>query len=84
MRGMLFLVAALCFVLSIITVVVYIMLSSSSQTSYKLTPYTGLGAGVYKHGTIVKIDKGQPVVVGHFDDASGTTYPGTVKIERVK
>ena len=31
-----------------------------------LETYTGVGSGVYKHGTIVRIVNGQPVVIGHF------------------
>lgn len=51
---------------------------------YTLKPYTGVGSGVLKHGTIVKVVNNQPVVVGHFDDDSGKEYPGTLQIEEVK
>lgn len=51
---------------------------------YTLQPYKGVGSGVYKHGTIVKVVDGKPVVVGHFDDDSGKEYSGTVQIEEVK
>lgn len=56
----------------------------NDDTKYTLKTYTGVGSGVYKHGTIVKVVDGQPVVVGHFDDDSGKEYPGTVQIEEVK
>lgn len=55
-----------------------------SEAKYTLETYTGVGSGVYKHGTIVKVVDGQPVVVGHFDDDSGAEYPGTVEIKEVK
>lgn len=54
------------------------------DAKYTLKTYTGVGSGVYRHGTIVKVVDGQPVVVGHFDDDSGAQYPGTVQIEEVK
>lgn len=54
------------------------------DATHTLKTYTGVGSGVYKHGTIVKVVDGQPVVVGHFDDDSGAEYPGTVQIEEVK
>lgn len=54
-----------------------------SKAKYTLKTYTGVGSGVYKHGTIIKVVDGQPVVVGHFDDDSGKDYPGTVQIEEV-
>lgn len=56
----------------------------STEIKYTLTPYTGVGSGVYKHGTIVKVINGNPVVVGHFDDDSGAEYPGTVEIKAVQ
>ena len=55
-----------------------------NEAKYTLKTYTGVGSGVYKHGTIVKVVDGQPVTVGHFDDDSGAEYPGTVQIEEVK
>lgn len=54
------------------------------EAKYTLKPYTGVGSMVYKHGTIVKVVDGQPVVVGSFHDDSGAEYPGTVQIEEVK
>lgn len=54
------------------------------DAKYTLETYTGVGSGVYKHGTIVKVVDGQPVVVGHFDDESGKDYPGTVQIKEVE
>lgn len=53
-----------------------------SESQHTLKTYTGVGSGVYKHGTIVKVVDGRPVVVGHFDDDSGKDYPGTVQIEK--
>lgn len=52
------------------------------ESKYTLKTYTGVGSGVYKHGTIVKVVDGQPVVVGSFHDESGKDYPGTVQIEK--
>lgn len=54
------------------------------EAKYTLKTYTGVGSGVYKHGTIVKVVDGQPEVVGHFDNDSGKDYPGTVEIKEVK
>lgn len=54
------------------------------QAKYTLSTYTGVGSGVYKHGTIVKVVDGQPVVVGQFNDETGAEYPGTVQIEVMK
>lgn len=54
------------------------------KPKYTLKTYAGVGSGVYKHGTIVKVVNGLPVVIGHFDDDSGKDYPGTVQIEEVK
>lgn len=54
-----------------------------NNTKYTLSTYTGVGSGVFKHGTIVKVVDGQPVVVGSFHDDSGAEYPGTVQIEKV-
>lgn len=53
-----------------------------NDTKFTLKTYTGVGSGVYKHGTIVKMVDGQPVIVGHFDDETGAEYPGTVQIEK--
>lgn len=55
-----------------------------SEAKFTLKTYTGVGSGVFKHGTIVKVVDGQPVVVGSFHDDSGKDYPGTVQIEEVK
>lgn len=55
------------------------------NSKYTLETYTGVGSGVFKHGTIVKVDdKGNVIPVGHFDDDSGKDYPGTVEIKEVK
>lgn len=55
------------------------------ESKYTLSTYTGVGSGVFKHGTIVKVDeKGNVIPVGHFDDDSGKDYPGTVEIKEVK
>lgn len=56
----------------------------SDNTKFTLKTYTGVGSGVFKHGTIVKVVDGQPVVVGSFHDDSGAEYPGTVQIEKVE
>lgn len=51
---------------------------------FVLKPYTGMGSGVYKHGTIVTVDEnGTPTVVGNFNDDSGKFSAGTVVLERV-
>ncbi len=57
--------------------------ASAAEKRYTLKQYTGVGSGVFKHGTIVKVVDGQPVVVGNFDD-SGKEYPGTLQIEEVR
>jgi len=67
---------------TIISLGVYGLMGTNSE--YTLKPYTGVGSGVLKHGTIVKVVDEQPVVVGHFDDDSGKDYPGTVQIEEAK
>lgn len=54
------------------------------ETKYTLKTYTGVGSGVYKHGTIVKVVNNQPVVVGHFDNDNGVEYPGTVEVKEVE
>lgn len=54
-----------------------------AEAKYTLKTYTGVGSGVFKHGTIVKVVDGQPVVVGNFDD-SGKEFPGTLEIEKVQ
>lgn len=58
--------------------------TDNSDANHTLHTYTGVGSGVYKHGTIVKVVDNIPVVVGHFDDDSGQEYPGTVEIVKVK
>lgn len=55
-----------------------------SNSQYTLKTYTGTGSGVYKHGTIIRIRDGQPVVIGSFDDDSGKEFPGTVVLEESK
>lgn len=55
-----------------------------SEIRFELKEYTGVGSGVYKHGTIVEVVDGQPKVVGHFIDESGEYSPGTVEIVKVK
>lgn len=49
-----------------------------------LKPYTGVGSGVYKHGTIVKVVNGQPQVIGNFNDETGKLSAGTVELVEVK
>jgi hypothetical protein len=57
---------------------------SSIVVRETIEPYTGVGSGVYKHGTIVKMnDDNQPEVIGHFDDETGATYPGTWVIHKL-
>lgn len=56
----------------------------SQEIKYTLSTYDGVGSGVYKHGTIVKVVDDQPVVVGRFDDDSGKDYPFTVEIKEVQ
>lgn len=51
---------------------------------FVLETYTGVGSGVYKHGTIVKVIDGKTVVVGHFDDDTGKLSPGTVELVEVE
>lgn len=58
--------------------------SIPSDVKFVLKEYTGVGSGVYKHGTIVAVVDGQPQVVGSFIDESGEFSPGTVEIVRVK
>lgn len=60
-------------------------MTAMDDTKFTLKTYTGVGSGVYKHGTIVKVDAdGTPTIVGHLDDDTGKDYPGTVQIEEVK
>lgn len=58
-------------------------MTNNDSPKYTLETYTGVGSGVYKHGTIVRVVDDQPVIVGHFDDDSGKDYPGTVEIKEV-
>ena len=61
--------------------------TEASQTEgarFILKPYTGVGSGVYKHGTIVKVVNGQPQVVGNFNDETGKLSAGTVELVEVK
>lgn len=58
--------------------------SQLADARFVLKPYTGVGSGVYKHGTIVKVVDGQPQVVGHFDDETGKLSAGTVELVEVK
>ena len=60
--------------------------AEASQTEgarFILKPYTGVGSGVYKHGTIVKVINGQPQVVGNFNDETGKLSAGTVELVEV-
>jgi ammonia channel protein AmtB len=58
--------------------------NAMANSKYTLETYTGVGSGVLKHGTIVKVVDGKATVVGHFDDDSGKDYPGTVEIKEVQ
>ena len=77
-RALLLIAAALCLVAA------FTLGGHMDKAKYTLTTYTGVGSGVFKHGTIVKVVNGTPVVVGHFDDDSGKDYPGTVEIKEVQ
>lgn len=57
---------------------------STEGARFVLKPYTGVGSGVYKHGTIVKVVDGQPQVVGNFNDETGKLSAGTVELVEVK
>lgn len=51
---------------------------SSITVREYLEPYTGVGSGVFKHGTIVRLNEsGQPTVIGNFADETGADHPGT-------
>lgn len=51
---------------------------SSITVREYLEPYTGVGSGVFKHGTIVRLnDEGQPTVIGNFADETGADHPGS-------
>lgn len=54
------------------------------EIRFELKEYTGVGSGVFKHGTIVVVEDGQPKVVGHFIDEAGEFSPGTVEAVRIK
>lgn len=54
------------------------------KTRFILREYTGVGSGVYKHGTIVRVVDGQPQVVGNFSDETGALSPGTVELVEVR
>lgn len=60
------------------------MEKEQAKVRFELKEYTGVGSGVYKHGTIVVVENGQPRVVGHFIDESGEFSPGTVEAVRIK
>lgn len=81
-------ILAILAILLCLTIVLFTINAARStsmfEAKYQLKTYTGIGSGVFKHGTIVKVEDGQPKVVGHFDDDSGAEYPGTVQIEEVK
>lgn len=57
---------------------------SSIVVRETIEPYTGVGSGVYKHGTIVELNEaGQPTVVGSFTDDTGKSRPGTWVIHKL-
>lgn len=69
--------------LAVIVTIVILGVSMNKQShKMTLTQYAGVGSGVLKHGTIVQVENGQPVVIGHFDDQSGKTWPGTWEIKK--
>lgn len=48
-----------------------------------IEPYTGVGSGVLKHGTIIRGDyKGPESIVGHFNEGTEAEYPGTWVIRK--
>lgn len=55
---------------------------SMAEAKYTLSNYDGVGSGVFKHGTIIKLVDDKPVIVGSFNEAS--EYPGTLQIEDSK
>lgn len=57
---------------------------STEGARFVLKPYTGVGSGVYKHGTIVKVVNGTPQVVGNFNDETGKLSAGTVELVEVQ
>lgn len=54
------------------------------KTRFILKEYNGVGSGVFKHGTIVKVVNDQPQVVGNFSDETGKLSAGTVELVEVK
>ena len=57
------------------------VLMSKNSTRYTLETYSGVGSGVYAHGTIVRVEDGQPIVVGRFNNNLNVDYPGTLEIK---
>lgn len=72
-RVPLIIAAALCLIAAF-------WLGGNMPKEYTLRQYNGVGSGVFKHGTIVKVVNDKPVVIGHFDDESGKTVAGTVEL----
>lgn len=68
--------------LAIVAAAIILGVSMNNDKQATLVPYTGVGSGVFKHGTIVKVVDGEPVVIGHFDDDSGKTFPGTWEVKQ--
>lgn len=57
---------------------------SSITVKTYIEPYTGIGSGVLKHGTIIRGDyKGPESVVGHFNEGTEDEFPGTWVIRKV-
>jgi hypothetical protein len=49
-----------------------------------IEPYTGVGSGVLKHGTIIRGDyKGPDSIVGQFNPGTEDEFPGTWVIRKV-
>ena len=57
--------------------------SSVTVTTY-IEPYTGVGSGVLKHGTIIRGDyKGPESIIGNFNEEGIKEFPGTWVIRKV-
>lgn len=57
---------------------------SSVVVRQTIEPYTGIGSGVLKHGTIIEGDyKGPESIVGHFEPGTEDRFPGTWVIRKL-
>ena len=49
-----------------------------------IEPYTGIGSGVLKHGTIIEGNyEGPQSIVGHFAEGTEDRFPGTWVIRKL-